>query len=103
MVLVMTSPWRCLRGRSGFGCHQPSTLANISGATMVASDSIMNFGVSATSLPQGDLLVRHRAGVRPVARGRVADLAEIPPERHARQLQILMQHGDDADRKVARN
>ncbi len=32
--------------------HQPRTLAKISGATMVASDSMMNFGVSMPSLPQ---------------------------------------------------
>ena len=32
--------------------YQPSTYAKISGATMDASDSIMNFGVSTSSLPQ---------------------------------------------------
>ena len=31
--------------------YQPKTLANTNGATMVASDSIMNFGVSTLSLP----------------------------------------------------
>ena len=31
--------------------YQPSTCAKISGATMVASDSTMNFGVSIPSLP----------------------------------------------------
>jgi phosphate uptake regulator len=31
---------------------QPRIMANISGATMVASDSMTNFGVSADSLPQ---------------------------------------------------
>ena len=32
--------------------YQLSTRAKISGATMVASDSMMNFGVSTPSLPQ---------------------------------------------------
>jgi hypothetical protein len=32
--------------------YQPKTLANISGATIVASDSMMNFGVSIFSFPQ---------------------------------------------------
>jgi hypothetical protein len=32
--------------------HHPSTIANTSGATMLASDSIMNFGVSTPSFPQ---------------------------------------------------
>ena len=32
--------------------HHPSTYAKTSGATMVASDSMMNFGVSTPSLPQ---------------------------------------------------
>ena len=32
--------------------YQPSTFANISGATIVASDSMMNLGVSTPSLPQ---------------------------------------------------
>ena len=36
---------------SGDG-YQPRMSPNISGATMVASDSMMNFGVSADSLPQ---------------------------------------------------
>ena len=31
--------------------YQPRTLANTNGATIVASDSIMNFGVSTLSLP----------------------------------------------------
>ena len=35
--------------RSGY---QPKTLANINGATMVASDSMMKRGVLARSLPQ---------------------------------------------------
>jgi hypothetical protein len=32
--------------------HQPKILANMSGATIVASDSTMNFGVSIFNLPQ---------------------------------------------------
>ena len=32
--------------------YQPSTFAKISGATIVASDSMMNLGVSMPSLPQ---------------------------------------------------
>ncbi len=32
--------------------HQPRTFANTSGATIVASDSMMNLGVSTPSLPQ---------------------------------------------------
>jgi hypothetical protein len=32
--------------------YQPSTQEKIKGTTMVASDSIMNFGVSSESLPQ---------------------------------------------------
>src|SRR5579885_2920727 len=32
--------------------HQPRTLANINGATMVASDSMINRGVSTLSFPQ---------------------------------------------------
>src|SRR5438445_6989204 len=52
-------------------------------------------------LAPGDLLVRHRAGVRAVARSRIADLAEVAPQRHVRTLQILMQHRDDADGEVA--
>lgn len=36
----------------GTGPYQPSTLAKISGATMVASDSMTKRGVSMASLPQ---------------------------------------------------
>jgi hypothetical protein len=35
-----------------FATHQFKTLAKISGATIVASDSIMNLGVCSASLPQ---------------------------------------------------
>ena len=41
-----------IRGITALATHQFSTLAKISGATIVASDSIMNFGVSSASLPQ---------------------------------------------------
>jgi hypothetical protein len=37
---------------AGVGRHQPRTLAKNSGTTIVASDSMMNFGVSIFSLPQ---------------------------------------------------
>jgi hypothetical protein len=37
--------------RSSDARYQPNTYANINGATIDASDSMMNFGVSATSLP----------------------------------------------------
>ncbi len=40
---------KCIAGRS---FYHPKTQAKIKGATMVASDSIMNFGVSKESLPQ---------------------------------------------------
>jgi hypothetical protein len=43
------------RRRVGFSptrSHQPSTRANTSGTTIVASDSMMNLGVSAPSFPQ---------------------------------------------------
>ena len=51
----------------------------------------------------GDFFVGHRAGIAAVARGGIADLAEVTPERHAGAQQILMQHRHDADRKVAGN
>src|SRR5437588_120053 len=52
-------------------------------------------------LAPGDFLVRHRARVAAVARRRIADLAEITPQRHAGSLEILVQHWDDANRKIA--
>ena len=51
----------------------------------------------------GDLLVGHGAGVGTIAGGRVADLAEVAPERRLLAFQILAQHGHDADREVAGN
>src|SRR5690606_28152524 len=51
----------------------------------------------------GDLLVRHSPGVRSITGGRIADLAEVAPERNVLALQVLAQHGHDADRKVTRN
>src|SRR5229473_342413 len=50
-----------------------------------------------------NLLVRHRARVRAVARRRVADLAEVPPQRDVVALQVLMNHRDDANGEVARD
>src|ERR671918_419209 len=44
---------QCTRqNQSSWQNYQPRTLAKMSGATMVASDSIMYFGVSTLSLPQ---------------------------------------------------
>ena len=45
--LVMAAKTQASCGRG----YQPRTLANTRGATIVASDSIMNFGVSTLSLP----------------------------------------------------
>ena len=73
----------------------------MSGATIEASDSMMNFGVSTPSLPQVIFSFGHRAGVGAVARRRIADLAEVAPERHVVALQILVEHRHDADREVA--
>src|SRR5688572_30172353 len=56
-----------------------------------------------SQLAPGDLLVRHRAGVRAVARRRIADLAKVAPQRNVGALQILMKHRHDADRKIAGN
>src|SRR4051812_12191054 len=55
----------------------------------------------AGQLAPSDFFVGHRAGVAAVARRRVADLAEIAPQRHARAAEILVQHGYDADREIA--
>ena len=41
-------------------------------------------------LAPGDFFIRHRAAVAAVARGRITDLAEVTPERHAGAEQILM-------------
>src|SRR6185503_12253096 len=38
-----------------------------------------------------------------IAGGRVADLAEIAPERHLLALQVLAQHGHDTDGEIAGN
>src|SRR5204862_5911005 len=52
-------------------------------------------------LPPGDLLVRYGARVRAIARRRVADLAEVAPQRHVVSLEILVNHRDDADGEIA--
>ena len=57
-------------------------------------------GVDAQLAPR-DLLVRHGAGVRPITRRRIADLAEVTPQRHVGALKVLMQHWNDADREIA--
>src|ERR1043166_8018935 len=67
----------------------------------VAFDDVLR-GIGAELAP-GDLLVRDGAGVGAVARRRVADLAEVAPERDVRTLQVLVQHWDDADREVTRD
>src|SRR5262249_2938829 len=54
-------------------------------------------------LAPSDFLVRHRARIAAVARGGVADLAEISPERHVGALQILVQHRHNADGEIARD
>ena len=49
----------------------------------------------------GDFFVGDGAGVASVARGGVADLAEVGPERDIRLAEVLVEHGDDADGEVA--
>src|ERR1700736_6057179 len=49
----------------------------------------------------GDFFVGDCSGIGAVTGGGIADLAEIGPQRYVRALQILMQHGNDADREVA--
>lgn len=48
----MDYPWPMHMNLRDDSFYHPNTYAKISGATMVASDSIMNFGVSILSLPQ---------------------------------------------------
>src|SRR5690349_21271554 len=49
---AILSKSRCAsRFGNGASRHQPRTFAKSSGATIVASDSMMNFGVSTLSLP----------------------------------------------------
>jgi len=54
-------------------------------------------------LAPGDLFIGYGTGVTSVASGRVADLAEVAPERDLGTLKILMEHRNDADRKVTRD
>src|SRR5580700_1217131 len=49
----------------------------------------------------GDFFIRHRTGVRSVARGGIADLAEVAPFRHDLADDVLVEHRHDANRKVA--
>ena len=49
----------------------------------------------------GYLFVRHRARVRSVRGGTIADLAEIAPERDVVQLHILVKHRYNAYREIA--
>ena len=62
-----------------------------------------NFGVSTPSLPQVIFSFGDGARIRAVARRRIADLAEVAPQRHVVASQVLVQHRHDADRKVARD
>src|SRR5690606_37459153 len=48
----------------------------------------------------GDLLVGYGARVRAVTGGRVGYLAEVTPHRDALPPQVLVEHGDHADREV---
>src|SRR5690606_6721609 len=52
-------------------------------------------------LAPGDLLVRHGAGIRAVARRGIADLAEVAPAGHVMPAEVLLQHRHDADREIA--
>src|SRR5258707_9711413 len=67
----------------------------------VAFDDVLGC-VDAQFSPR-DLFVRHGAGIRTVACGGVADLAEIAPIWNAVPLQVLMKHWHHADREVACN
>src|SRR5690606_39847522 len=51
-------------------------------------------------LAPGDLLVGYGARVRAVTGGRVGYLAEVTPHRDALPPQVLVEHGDHADREV---
>src|SRR5690606_13436798 len=52
-------------------------------------------------LAPGDFLVGDGAGIAAVAGGGVADLAEVAPQGDVLALQILVQHGHDANGEVA--
>src|ERR1700736_1153668 len=49
----------------------------------------------------GNFFIRHRAGIRPVARGGIANLAEVAPLRHNFADDVLVEHRHDANREVA--
>src|ERR1700724_3122937 len=49
----------------------------------------------------GDFFIGHRAGIRPVARGGIADLTEVAPLRHNFADDVLVEHRHDANREVA--
>ncbi|MGB9408868.1 MAG: GtrA family protein, partial [Terracidiphilus sp.] len=59
------------------------------------------FGRILAQLAPGDLLVGNRSGVGAVTGCGITDLAEIGPQRHVLALQVLMQHRDHADGKIA--
>lgn len=50
-----------------------------------------------------DFFVWNGSGIGSVAGGGVRYLAEIAPERHVFDLQVLIQHGHHADGEIARN
>lgn len=48
-----------------------------------------------------DFFVGNCTGITSVAGGRVADLAEVAPEWHIGAAEVLVEHGDNANREVA--
>src|SRR5205823_13713198 len=56
-----------------------------------------------TEFPPRDLLVGHRAGVRPEAGCGITDLAKITPLRHGFADHVLIQHRHNTNRKIACN
>ncbi len=72
----------------------------MSGATMVASLSTINFGVWISNLPQVIFFVRNGAGVGTIGGGGIRNLAEITPEGDVMPFQVLIHHGYDANREI---
>src|SRR5438128_2039451 len=50
-----------------------------------------------------NFLVGNGAGIRSEACGRITNLAEIPPLGNERADHVLIEHGHNANRKIARN
>src|ERR1043166_8989620 len=59
-------------------------------------------GCGGAKLAPSDFLVRDSAGIRAVARGRIADLTKVAPSRHG-CAQILIQHRDHEKGKISGN